>query len=65
MNSLDVSSTVIPAGMDRVALGDYVAGEFRGPMMRCLDTELVVFSGLKIDKLDDLEAMMGPQTPPS
>ena len=57
--SLDVSSTVIPAGMDRVALGEYVAGEFRGPMMRCLDTELVVFSGLKIDKLDDLEAMMG------
>ena len=57
--SLDVSSTVIPAGMDRVALGEYVAGEFRGPMMRWLDTELVVFSGLKIDKLDDLEAMMG------
>ena len=57
--SLDTSSTVIPAAMDRVALGDYVAGEFRGPMMRCLDTELVVFSGLKIDKLDDLEAMIG------
>jgi len=57
--SLDASSTVIPAAMDRVALGDYVAGEFRGPMMRCLDTELVVFSGLKIDKLDDLEAMIG------
>jgi phosphoglycerate kinase len=56
--SLDASSTVIPAAMDRVALGDYVAGEFRGPMMRCLDTELVVFSGLKIDKLDDLEAMI-------
>ena len=56
--SLDASSTVIPAAMDGVALGDYVAGEFRGPMMRCLDTELVVFSGLKIDKLDDLEAMI-------
>ncbi len=44
--------------MERVALGAYVAREFEGPMMRCLKTELVVFSGLKIDKLDDLEAMI-------
>lgn len=56
--SLDASSTVVPAAMERVALGNYVASEFTGPMMRCLDTELVVFSGLKIDKLDDLEAMI-------
>ena len=34
------------------------ADEFDGPMMRCLDAQLVVFSGLKIDKLDDLEAMI-------
>ena len=26
--------------------------------MRCLDSQLVVFSGLKADKLDDLEAMI-------
>ena len=32
--------------------------EFTGPMMRCLDAQLVVFSGLKVDKLDDLEAMI-------
>jgi len=56
--SLDTSTTIVPAGMDRVALGQYVAREFDGPMRRCLDTELVVFSGLKIDKLDDLEAMI-------
>lgn len=60
--SLDASSNVVPAAMDRVALGKYVASEFEGPMMRCLDTELVVFSGLKIDKLDDLEAMIGRGT---
>ena len=60
--SLDSSSTVVPAGMDRVALGEYVADEFDGPMMRCLATQLVVFSGLKIDKLDDLEAMIGRGT---
>ncbi len=60
--SLDASSTVIPAAMDRVALGKYVASEFDGPMQQCLKTQLVVFSGLKIDKLDDLEAMIGRGT---
>lgn len=56
--SLDTSSTIVPLAMDRVALGEYVAGEFDGPMRRCLATELVVFSGLKTDKLDDLQAMI-------
>ena len=56
--SLDTSTVVVPAAMDRVALGFYVAKEFDGAMLRCLDTELVVFSGLKTDKLDDLEAMI-------
>ncbi|HYO26560.1 MAG TPA: phosphoglycerate kinase, partial [Lacipirellulaceae bacterium] len=60
--SLDASSTVVPLAMDRVALGKYVAGEFDGPMAQCLKTKLVVFSGLKIDKLDDLEAMIGRGT---
>jgi phosphoglycerate kinase len=56
--SLDSSSTIVPAAMDRVALGTYIAGEFDGPMRRCLKTQLVIFSGLKIDKLDDLQAMI-------
>jgi phosphoglycerate kinase len=56
--SLDTSTVVVPAAMDRVALGKYVAGEFDGPMLRCLAAELVVFSGLKTDKLDDLEAVI-------
>lgn len=60
--SLDASSTAVPLAMDRVALGQYVAGEFDGPMRQCLKTKLVVFSGLKIDKLDDLEAMIGRGT---
>ncbi len=55
--SLDASTTVVPAAMERVALGDYVAKEFDGPMLRCLAAQLVIFSGLKIDKLDDLQAM--------
>jgi phosphoglycerate kinase len=56
--SLDSSSVVVPAGMERVALGKYEEGEFAGPLMDCLKAQLVVSSGLKIDKLDDLEAMI-------
>jgi len=56
--SLDASSVVVPAAMDRVALGKYAAGEFDGPMQRCLKADLAVFSGIKIDKLDDMEAMI-------
>jgi phosphoglycerate kinase len=48
--------------MDKVALGKYVAGQFDGPLMRCIRAELVVFSGLKADKLDDLEAMLNRGT---
>jgi phosphoglycerate kinase len=56
--SPDASSTIVPAAMDRVALGRYVAGEFDGPMLRCRQAQLVVFSGVKIEKLDDLEAII-------
>ena len=35
-----------------------LSAEFTGPLVRCLDSQLVVFSGLKADKLDDLEAMI-------
>ena len=56
--SLDASSVVVPAAMDRVALGQYASGEFTGPLNTCLDAQMVVFSGLKTDKLDDLEAMI-------
>ena len=56
--SLDSSSTIVPAAMDRVALGSYVAAEFDGPMRRCLKRIWSIFSGLKIDKLDDLQAMI-------
>jgi phosphoglycerate kinase len=56
--SLDACSVVVPAAMSRVALGEYVSAEFTQPVMRCLDAQLVIFSGLKADKLDDLEAMI-------
>jgi phosphoglycerate kinase len=60
--SLDASSTIVPAAMKQVALGAYVGKEFDGPMLRCLAADLVVFSGVKIDKLDDLEAVIGRGT---
>jgi phosphoglycerate kinase len=60
--SLDASSTVVPLAMQRVALGDYVAREFEGPLQQCLKAKLVVFSGIKVDKLDDLEAMISRGT---
>jgi len=56
--SLDACSVAVPAAMMRVALGEYVSAEFERPVMRCLDAQLVIFSGLKADKLDDLEAMI-------
>ncbi len=56
--SLDASSVVVPAAMDRVALGKYEAEQFDGPLKDCLGALLVIFSGLKADKLDDMEAMI-------
>ena len=60
--SLDASSVVVPAAMDRVALGKYEAEQFDGPLKDCLGALLVVFSGLKADKLDDMEAMINRGT---
>jgi phosphoglycerate kinase len=56
--SLDASSVVVPAAMDRVAFGIYEARQFDGPLKDCLGAQVVVFSGLKADKLDDMEAMI-------
>jgi len=54
----DASSVVIPAAMERVAFGKYIAEQFSDHLAECLKAQLVVFSGLKIDKLDSLEAMI-------
>jgi len=56
--SLDASSMVVPAAMDRVALGKYLAQQFEGPLLDCLGAQMVIFSGLKADKLDDMQAMI-------
>jgi phosphoglycerate kinase len=56
--SLDASSVVVPAAMEQVALGKYEAEQFAGHLKQCLAAQMVIFSGLKIDKLDDLQAMI-------
>jgi phosphoglycerate kinase len=56
--SLDACSIAVPAAMKRVALGEYVANEFAVHVIRCLDAQLVIFSGLKVDKLDDLTGII-------
>ena len=48
--------------MKQAVLGNYLTQEFEGPMQECLKAQLVVFSGIKIDKLDDLEAMIARGT---
>jgi phosphoglycerate kinase len=56
--SLDSSSVVVPAAMQRIALGKYIAQQFDHWIKECLGAKMVIFSGLKADKLDDLEAMI-------
>jgi len=54
----DLSSTLVPLTMDRIALGRYIDRELRQHVTRTRLAELVIFSGLKINKLDDLEDIL-------
>ena len=59
LKSLDPTD---PLAMQKAVLGEYIAHEFERPMQDCIKAQLVVFSGIKIDKLDDLEAMIARGT---
>ena len=54
----DLSSTVVPVTMDRCALGKYIDGEMRTHLQKTRQAELVIFSGMKMEKLDDLQAIL-------
>lgn len=54
----DLSSTVVPMAMDRVALGRYIERELRQYVTRARQSELVIFSGMKLEKLDDLQGVL-------
>ena len=43
------TSVVVPAAMEKVALGKYEAEQFDGHLKECLRARMVIFSGLKID----------------
>ena len=54
-SNFDFSSSVLPLVMDKVALGFHINTELREHVSGARESALVVFSGLKIDKLDNLE----------
>jgi phosphoglycerate kinase len=54
----DLSSTVVPVAMDRSALGKYIDGELRTHLQKTRLAELVIFSGMKLEKLDDLQGIL-------
>lgn len=53
----DVSSCILPYGSRHAVLGIYIGREFR-QVLSVLNAQLVVFSGLKVDKLDYLEGIV-------
>ncbi len=54
----DLSSTVVPVAMDHVALGKYIDAELRTHLQKTRLAELVIFSGMKLEKLDDLQGIL-------
>ena len=54
----DLSSTVVPLTMEQTALGRYIEGELHQHVTKTRLAELVIFSGLKANKLDDLEQIL-------
>ena len=54
----DLSSTVVPLTMDRYALGKYIDGQMRTHLQKTRMAELVIFSGMKLEKLDDLQGIL-------
>jgi phosphoglycerate kinase len=54
----DFSSTVTPLFMEHTALGNYIGTEFKKHVVDARRATTVVVSGLKLDKLDDLEGIV-------
>ncbi len=57
-SNFDFSSVVLPLLMDKVAYGFYLNEEMTQHVKGARESQLVVFSGLKIDKLNDLEKVI-------
>ncbi|MCC7420141.1 MAG: phosphoglycerate kinase [Planctomycetaceae bacterium] len=61
-SNMDLSSTLVPLTMDQVALGAYISKELREHVTKTRLAELVVFSGIKLEKLTDLEQILARGT---
>lgn len=57
-SNFDFSSAVLPLVMDHVAYGFYISEEMIEHVKGARESGLVIFSGLKIDKLGDLERIV-------
>ncbi len=61
-SNFDFSSTVLPLVLSKTALGFYISDEMRKHITGARQANLVVISGLKINKLDDLESILERRT---
>ncbi len=57
-SNVDFSSVAIPLLMKKTALGFYIADEMQTHIRNVRNANFVVMSGIKMDKLDDLEGMV-------
>ena len=57
-SNTDVSSSVIPLAMEQTGLGFFIDREMKEHVPEVRRADFVVFSGLKMNKLDDLEQMI-------
>ncbi len=57
-SNLDYSSCALPLLMKKTGLGFFIDSEMKTHIQRVREANMVVFSGLKIDKLDDLQGII-------
>lgn len=57
-SNLDYSSCALPLLMKKTGLGFFIDSEMKTHIKKVREANLVVFSGLKIDKLDDLQGII-------
>ncbi len=61
-SNFDFSSSVLPLVLSKTALGFYISDELKKHIKGARRANMLVVSGLKIDKLDDLEAILARRT---
>ena len=57
-SNFDFSSSVLPLVMSKTAMGFFISDEMNKHILNVKKANIIVFSGLKINKLDDLESLL-------